>query len=199
MRPSIPPARWGCPGLWSIRGRNRSCWSQSGYCTTAALLRRHVGRPGRRGRNAPKFPVAMWNVRSRTNEGIPRTTNSLEGWHCALHTMVDNPHPSMWRFLAALQREQQLQHAALMNLRSGHPAPLPKKKYVDRNRRLKSLIAKNDRGELTTRALVWHDTTHSATPPPRQGAGGPALPACSVREWWPRPPRRCVLHFTNVK
>ena len=102
----------------------------------------YVGRPRRRGRQTPVFPIEMWNVRARTDQGIPRTTNKIEGWHCALQTMVDNPHPSMWRFLSALQREQQLQHATYVSIhQGGQQAPPMKKKYEDVNQRLRRLIA----------------------------------------------------------
>ena len=50
----------------------------------------------------------MWNVRTRTEEGIPRTNNKTEGRHRAIQGMVDYPHPSLWRFLSAVQKEESL-------------------------------------------------------------------------------------------
>ena len=32
-------------------------------------------------RRRPKFDVAMWNVYNRVEDNLPRTNNSVEGWH----------------------------------------------------------------------------------------------------------------------
>ena len=60
----------------------------------------YIGRQGRRGqRRTPNFGKDTWNVRGRTEEG----DNKIEGRHRAIQEMVDSPHPSLWRFLAAIQ------------------------------------------------------------------------------------------------
>ena len=41
----------------------------------------NIGRPTRCGpRRGVTFPVTMWNVYDRVNDGLPRTNNAVEGW-----------------------------------------------------------------------------------------------------------------------
>ena len=52
----------------------------------------YIGRPQRRGRRQPLFPLVMWNQRMRTEEGLPRTNNMAEGWHNAFQSSVTFSH-----------------------------------------------------------------------------------------------------------
>ena len=36
-------------------------------------------------RRRPLYPIALWNVRDRVERVLPRTNNSVEGWHRATH------------------------------------------------------------------------------------------------------------------
>ena len=48
-----------------------------------------IGRPTRRnGRRAPQFPISLWNVHDRVEEGLPRTNNTVEGWHRSFQSNV---------------------------------------------------------------------------------------------------------------
>ena len=48
-----------------------------------------IGRPDRRGnRRNPAFPLTLWNVYQRVFESLPRTNNSVGGWHCGFLTML---------------------------------------------------------------------------------------------------------------
>ena len=101
----------------------------------------YIGQPNRRGnrRNAV-FAPNLWNVQQRTQDGLPRTNNKLEGWHRAIQTLLDGPHPSVWRFFSAIQKEEGLQDADLTALMAGQEIQKQKKKYKDVNDRLKILI-----------------------------------------------------------
>ncbi len=50
----------------------------------------------------------MWNVRERTLNDQPRTKNTVEGFHSALRVSITNMHPNLWKFCAALQKEEAL-------------------------------------------------------------------------------------------
>ena len=39
-------------------------------------------------RSAPTFAVKFWNMQSRVADGLPRTNNSVEGWHHAFQSAV---------------------------------------------------------------------------------------------------------------
>jgi len=48
-----------------------------------------IGRLDRRGnRRNPAFPLTLWNVYQRVVESLPRTNNSVGGWHCGFLTML---------------------------------------------------------------------------------------------------------------
>ena len=54
------------------------------------------------------FPIGMWNHHFDNAYGFPRTTNSVEAWHRSFNVTVGCQHPNIWKFLAALKREQGL-------------------------------------------------------------------------------------------
>ena len=39
---------------------------------------------------------------------MPRTTNAVEAWHRSFNATVGFHHPTIWKFIAALKREQGL-------------------------------------------------------------------------------------------
>ncbi|XP_059159252.1 mitogen-activated protein kinase kinase kinase 2-like [Physella acuta] len=41
----------------------------------------YIGGPQRRGRRKPMFPFDMWNMLTRAEDHMPKTNNSVEGWH----------------------------------------------------------------------------------------------------------------------
>jgi hypothetical protein len=47
----------------------------------------YVGRMRRNRRVNPLFLITMWNIRGRVADGLPRTNNSVEGWHNAFHRL----------------------------------------------------------------------------------------------------------------
>jgi len=50
-------------------------------------------RPDRRdNRRNPAFPLTLWNVNQRVLESLPRTNNSVEGWHCGYQGSVQCSH-----------------------------------------------------------------------------------------------------------
>lgn len=109
----------------------------------------YVGRVDRRGRRrAPPFPPAMWSVRTRTEEGVPRTQNKLEGWHRGIQTHFDGDHPSMWRFIAGLQREEGLAHSEVISMRSGVERQSRRTKYQLHNERLKRVVAEYNERDI---------------------------------------------------
>ena len=109
----------------------------------------YVGRPRRRqGRRQPLFPIRSWNVRERTERGIPRTTNRLEGWHNAFSCMFTSRHPSIWRFIDGLKKEESLQYCQLQRFQTGNPPPPPAKRYKDNNSRLSTLTVRFNEGDI---------------------------------------------------
>ena len=71
-------------------------------------------------RRAPTFLNQIWNVFHRTFDELPRTNNSIEGWHRNFQTTVGVNHPSLWRFLDVLKQEEALNRVTILQTLGGH-------------------------------------------------------------------------------
>ena len=56
----------------------------------------------------PLFPVEMWNNHFMVQHSLPRTTNSVEAWHRSFNSHMACHHPSIWKDLEVLKKEQDL-------------------------------------------------------------------------------------------
>ena len=56
----------------------------------------------------PLFPLQMWNQHFMVQNGLPRTTNAVEAWHRSFGCHISFHHPSIWKFLDKLKKEQGL-------------------------------------------------------------------------------------------
>ena len=54
------------------------------------------------------FDMALWGMYDRAKEELPRTNNSVEGWHRSFLASTGCCHPSIWIFISELQREHSL-------------------------------------------------------------------------------------------
>ena len=85
----------------------------------------HHGRKRR-----PLFPIELWNVRDRVERALPRTNNSVEGWHRAFDIRINTTHPSVSKLIRKIIMEQSDSEITLEKVRSGHQLPQSKKKYL---------------------------------------------------------------------
>ena len=99
---------------------------------------------GRYRRNAPRrqplFAIDMWNMYHRTDEELPRTNNSVEGWHRSFQRHVSACHPNFWRFLEMLKKEETVVRVNIIQHLGGHPAPPRRARYVDSNIRILRIV-----------------------------------------------------------
>ncbi|CAF4948012.1 unnamed protein product, partial [Rotaria sp. Silwood1] len=67
-----------------------------------------IGEPKRRGtgRNKPQFDHKLWNIHDRVIPGVPRSNNSVEGWHNAFTSRVSINHPNIVKLIEKIRREQ---------------------------------------------------------------------------------------------
>ena len=54
------------------------------------------------------FAIGVWNMFRRTDDELPRTNNSVEGWHRSFQCSLSACHPTFWKFLDLLKKEEGL-------------------------------------------------------------------------------------------
>ena len=91
----------------------------------------YVGRPQHWGRRPPIFGNDLWNMFDWAQDELPRTNNSVEGWHRSFQSNIGSNHPKFWNFVDFIKCEQTLQQVHLTQALAGH-APQPgRKTYSD--------------------------------------------------------------------
>lgn len=86
--------------------------------------------------------------------GGDKTNNSVEGWHHVMNDFVGCVHPSIYRLLENVIREQGVQEVRIAKIEVGEPPQPKKRKYRDVERRLLRCVlsyddAMNDDDTLT--------------------------------------------------
>ena len=100
-----------------------------------------LGRPGRRNaRRAPLFAINIWSCFERVKNDLPKTNNLIEGWHRAFSQQVGAAHPSLWKFIDALKREQSLTEIKIAKLNRGEECERSTRKYKESANRLKKIV-----------------------------------------------------------
>ena len=117
----------------------------------------YIGRPQRRGRRPPRFPIDFWNIHDRIAGGLPRTNNSVEGFHRHIQASILCCHPNIWTFLKVLQKEQALNEIQITQMMAGQQAPPQRRQYRESGQRILRIV----RGAAT--GGVWGGGVY--TPP----------------------------------
>ena len=65
----------------------------------------------------PLFSIQEWNQFDASQMHLPSSTNMAEGWHHGFSSMLSCTNPSLWRFLEALKKEQNLTRMKLSRMR----------------------------------------------------------------------------------
>jgi len=100
-----------------------------------------IGRPNRRGQRTDAiFPVPLWNVYTAAHQDLPKTNNAVEGWHRSFSQIIGSYHPSIWKFIEALKKEQSLNEFKLEQYVAGENPPLGRKRYRDSAQRIKAIV-----------------------------------------------------------
>ena len=107
-----------------------------------------IGRRRRRNRGNPLFPICMWNMHDRVCDDLPRTINSLEGWHNHLQANITSSHPNIWRFLQVLKTEQALNDTIINQMLAGQEPPSKRKKYQDATKRIANIVQDYENREI---------------------------------------------------
>jgi hypothetical protein len=100
-----------------------------------------IGRPARRGgRSAPLFALALWNCFDAVLQDLPKTNNSVEGWHRGFSELIGANHPTIWKFIDALKTEQNVNEMKIEQYISGQQPNPSRRVYRDTAERIKSIV-----------------------------------------------------------
>jgi hypothetical protein len=92
------------------------------------------------GRKKSLFSMELWNVYDRVSTNLPRSNNSIEGWHNAFATRVSIAHPTITKLTDKIRREQSKFEIDIAQIRQGQE-PKPKKaSYRKLDERIKRLV-----------------------------------------------------------
>ena len=80
-------------------------------------------------------------------QDLPKTNNSVEGWHRGFEAQLTSYHPNIWKFLECIKREQTLSNAKIKQYIVGQEPPLKKRNYRDSAKRIKRIVMNYDANE----------------------------------------------------
>lgn len=106
-----------------------------------------VGRRTAQNRRRPRFPPALWNHYESAMACDPKTTNSVEAWHRGFQSHVQCSHPTIWKFIEVLHREDAMNLHRLELIDMGQQERRPKR-YQDAAQRLQTLATSYDSTQL---------------------------------------------------
>ena len=94
----------------------------------------------------PLFSPTIWNVHEATLHGDPRTNNICEGWNNRFFNLVGHYHPSIWRLIEWLRREEAATRSVIEQSNVGIlPTRRVRQRYTRMQTRLRNLcVARRD-------------------------------------------------------
>ena len=96
-------------------------------------------------RRRPVFDISLWSCYYRVVEDLPKTNNSLEGWHHAFNRRVNVHHPNISKLIQKLRIEQSSTKLIIEQAISGADISRGNKKYYRLKERLKKLVVNYDK------------------------------------------------------
>ncbi|CAM4952107.1 unnamed protein product [Rotaria socialis] len=105
-----------------------------------------IGEPKRRGvgRKKPQFDIPLWNVYDRVMANLPRSNNSVEGWHNAFANRVTVAHPTMQKLAEKIRCEQSKFEVDIAHLLQGHQPKSKKTCHRKLDERIARLVRDYD-------------------------------------------------------
>ena len=98
----------------------------------------------RRNRRDPIFDVTLWNCYQSVLDGLGKTNNACEGFNRAVNSMLGAAHPTIFKLLDSLKKQQELTRAKIEQILAGNADAQSREKYIRRSARLLKLVSEYD-------------------------------------------------------
>lgn len=109
-----------------------------------------IGRLDRRGRRRPpNFAISLWNCYDAIILDLPKTNNSVEGWHRAFCESVGATYPNIWKFINTLKKEQMMTHLKIEQIIAGNLNNVQRRNYRDCAIRIKLIVEDYNNRNIT--------------------------------------------------
>ena len=86
------------------------------------------------------YAIEVWNMFHRTDDELPRTNNSVEGWHRSFQCSLSACHPTFWKFLDLLKKEEGLIRVKILQSLGGHVPPPQRRRYAESAHRILRIV-----------------------------------------------------------
>ncbi|CAM4978317.1 unnamed protein product [Rotaria socialis] len=103
---------------------------------------------GGTGRKKPQFDHKLWNIHDRVVATVPRSNNSVEGWHNAFASRVAISHPTIVKLGEKIRREQSKFEVGMAKILQGHNIKTKKACYRKLDERITRLANSFDPTQL---------------------------------------------------
>ncbi|CAF4664855.1 unnamed protein product [Rotaria sp. Silwood2] len=100
------------------------------------------------GRKKPLFDHKLWNIHDRVAAAVPRSNNSVEGWHNAFANRVSISHPTVIKLTEKIRREQSKFEVDIVKILQGHDIKTKKACYRRLDERITRLVNAYDSSQL---------------------------------------------------
>ena len=88
----------------------------------------------------PIFDKYLWNQYDTVLARLPRSNNLVEGWHDGFQTLVGCSNPTLWTFLTALKKEENLTFSKKVKMSLGEGPEPKRRKWRLYDERLSSIV-----------------------------------------------------------
>jgi len=92
------------------------------------------------GRRLPKFQIELWNCYNSVVGDLGKTNNICEGSNRALNSLMSVQHPTIFRFIQGLKRQQVLIDLKLEKALLGESLTTTSSGYINHAARLKDVV-----------------------------------------------------------
>ena len=91
----------------------------------------------------PLFDRMLWNQYDAVLAGLPRSNNLVEGWHNGFQTLIGTSNPTLWTFLTALKKEENLTFTKKVKKMMGEGPEPKRRKWRLYDERLSSIVTES--------------------------------------------------------